>query len=158
MLLHSIWIVFGRSFDVFGAFLQRDIFSFPQKQPSFPWKLRDIHRKTPVLESLFNKVTGLQCNFIKMRPQQRCFPVDIAKFFRAPILKKICEWLLMFLIYWVIITICFFGNISLVNISLDEKPVFLFLLCFSFLTSRFSPIWIQGTERNYVSTRLAYGN
>ena len=64
----------------------KEIFSFPQKQPSFPWKLRDIHRKTPVLESLFNKVTGLQCNFIKMRPQQRCFPVDIAKFFRAPIL------------------------------------------------------------------------
>ena len=33
-------------------------------------------RKTPVLESLFNKVSGLQAsNFIKNRLQHTCFPV-----------------------------------------------------------------------------------
>ena len=30
------------------------------------------------------------CNFIKKRPQHRCFPLNIAKFLRAPILKNIC--------------------------------------------------------------------
>ena len=39
---------------------------------------------TPLLESLFNKVTGLQaCNFIKRRLQHKCFHVKFAKFFRA---------------------------------------------------------------------------
>ena len=37
-------------------------------------KIRNIHRKTPVLEPLFNKVSGLKaCNFIKKRVQHRCF-------------------------------------------------------------------------------------
>ena len=52
--------------------------------------------ETPVLESLFNK--GHQvCNFIKKRLQHRCFPVIIAKFLRIPILKNICERLLLFI-------------------------------------------------------------
>ena len=54
--------------------------------------------ETPVLESLFNKAGGLQvCNFIKKRLQHRCFPVIIAKFLRIPILKNICERLLLFI-------------------------------------------------------------
>ena len=54
--------------------------------------------ETPVLESLFNKAAGLQvCNFIKKRLQHRCFPVIIAKFLRIPILKNICERLLLFI-------------------------------------------------------------
>ena len=37
-------------------------------------KFHKIHRKTPVLESLFNKVVGLKaCNFIKNRLQHGCF-------------------------------------------------------------------------------------
>ena len=56
-------------------------------------KFRNIHKKTPVLESLFNNVTALQVwNFVKKRLQHRCFPVNNAKFLRTPILKKIC-WL-----------------------------------------------------------------
>ena len=44
--------------------------------------------KKPILESLFNKVAGLQaCIFIKKRFQHRCFPVNIAKSLRGPILK-----------------------------------------------------------------------
>ena len=38
-------------------------------------------QKISVLESLFNKVTGLQGhNFTKKRLQHRCFPVNIANF------------------------------------------------------------------------------
>ena len=48
-------------------------------------KFSNIHRKTPVLESLFNKVAGLKvCNFIKTRLQRRYFPVNVEKFFRTP--------------------------------------------------------------------------
>ena len=43
-----------------------------------------------MLESLFNKAAALQaCNFIKKRLQHRCFPVNIAKFLRTPILMNI---------------------------------------------------------------------
>ena len=35
------------------------------------------------------------CRFIKKRLKHTCFPMNIAKFFRTPILKNICEWLLL---------------------------------------------------------------
>ena len=58
-------------------------------------EFRNIHRKTPVLKSLFNKVTSLQaCNIIKNRLQLKCFSVNFAKFFRTSILKNIWERLL----------------------------------------------------------------
>ena len=42
-----------------------------------------FHRKTPVLESLYNKVADLQvCNFFKKRLQHRSFPVQICKTFK----------------------------------------------------------------------------
>ena len=48
------------------------------------------------MEPLFNKVAGLHTsNFIKKRLQNRCFPMNIAKFSRTPILKNICEGLLL---------------------------------------------------------------
>ena len=48
-----------------------------------------------MLECLFNKVAGVQaCIFVKKRLQHRCFPVNIVKFLRTPILKYICERLL----------------------------------------------------------------
>ena len=54
-------------------------------------------RKTPVLEFLFNKLTGMKAwNFIKKQLQDRCFPGKFAKFLRASILKNICEWMLLF--------------------------------------------------------------
>ena len=77
---------------------------FLQKQPpevfyknSSPEKFRNISRKTPVSESLFNKVAGHKvaglkvCNFLKKRLQQRCFRVNIAKFLRTLILKNISK-------------------------------------------------------------------
>ena len=52
--------------------------------------------ETYALESLLNKVTGLEaCNFIKKGLKHRCFPVNTAKFLRTPILKNIWELLLL---------------------------------------------------------------
>ena len=46
----------------------------------------NFNRKTPVLDSLFNKVAGPQaCYFIKKRLQHRCFPVKFAKLLRTHI-------------------------------------------------------------------------
>ena len=47
----------------------------------FKLKFRKFHKETPVLESLFNKVSGLKaCNFIKKRIQHSCFPLKFARF------------------------------------------------------------------------------
>ena len=55
-------------------------------------KFRKFHWKTSVLESLFNKPSGLKaCNFIKKRLQYRCLPLKFAKLLRTPILKNICD-------------------------------------------------------------------
>ena len=44
----------------------------------------------------FNKNAGLQaCNFIENRLQHRCFLVNIAKLLSTPILKNICERLIL---------------------------------------------------------------
>ena len=44
----------------------------------------------------FNKNTGLQGpSFIKKRHEPRCFFANIEKFLRTPILKNICERLLL---------------------------------------------------------------
>ena len=49
-----------------------------------------------MLGVLFNKVAVLQaCSFISKRLQLRCFPMNIAKFLRTPILRNICERLLL---------------------------------------------------------------
>ena len=56
----------------------------------YSYKFRKIHRKTPVPESLFNKVAGLRpCRpLLKKRFWHRCFPVDFAKFLRTPFLTE----------------------------------------------------------------------
>ena len=52
-------------------------------------KVSSIHRKTPVLESLFSRVASLEaCNFLKKRLQYRCFPVNFAKFLRKFYLRN----------------------------------------------------------------------
>ena len=59
-------------------------------------KFRNIPKKKYVVETLFYNVAGIQaCNFIKKRLKHRCFPVNIAKFSRTPILKSILEQLLL---------------------------------------------------------------
>ena len=55
-----------------------------------------IYRETTVLESLCNKVIGPKaCNVFKKTLQHSFFPVNITKFLRTPILKNICERLLL---------------------------------------------------------------
>ena len=47
--------------------------------------------------SLFNKIAGLKtCNFVKNRLQHNCFPVNIAKFLRAPILRNLYKRLFLY--------------------------------------------------------------
>ena len=49
-----------------------------------------------MLESLFNKVAGLQaCNFIKKQLKHRLFCVKIAKFSRTPLFAELLGWLLL---------------------------------------------------------------
>ena len=65
----------------------------------YEWmKVCNIHRKTPVLESLFNKVASLEAyKLMKKRLQRRCFPVNIADFLSKFYLKNttggcFCTW------------------------------------------------------------------
>ena len=59
-------------------------------------EFRNINRKTTVLKSLFNKAAGLQVfNCIKKRLRHNCFPVNIAKFFRAALFIEILRGLLL---------------------------------------------------------------
>ena len=52
---------------------------------------RNMHRKSPVLQSLFNKVKGLKASsFIKNRLHYKRFSLNIAK-----LLKNICKRLLL---------------------------------------------------------------
>ena len=57
-----------------------------------------FHRKTPELESFFNKLAELRAsNFIRNKFQCSCFPVEFAKLLRTPIFKNICGRLLLYL-------------------------------------------------------------
>ena len=59
-------------------------------------KISQYSQENTVFESLFNQFTGLQAsNFIKKRFQHKYFSVNIAKFLKTVILKKICEQLLL---------------------------------------------------------------
>ena len=60
------------------------------------WKFRKMHRKTPLLGSLFNKVAGLQiCNLFKNKPLTHVFPVDIVKFLRTALFIENLWWPLL---------------------------------------------------------------
>ena len=81
--------------DVMIKFCQKQSFA-DVLQNRCPSKLRKFHRRKPVLGSLLNKVVGPKvCNFIKKRPQHRCFPVKCLKFLRAPFLTEHLWWLLL---------------------------------------------------------------
>ena len=61
----------------------------------FSSKFHKIHRRTPVLESLFNKVAGLKaCNFIKNRLQHGCV-VKFANLLRTSFFTEHLRWLLL---------------------------------------------------------------
>ena len=65
------------------------------------WNICNIHRKTPVLESLFNKAAGLEaCKSIKRKLQRRYFPVNITKLLRTAFSIEHLWWLLLELRYF----------------------------------------------------------
>ena len=61
-----------------------------QKRCSY--KFRNIRKKTPALETFFNKDAGLRPEtLLKKTLQQRCFPVKIGKILETALLKNVCE-------------------------------------------------------------------
>ena len=56
-------------------------------------KFRKLHRKTPVLESLFNKDVVLSLRLYLKKLRRRCFSVNFVNYLRAPILLSIYEQL-----------------------------------------------------------------
>ena len=53
-------------------------------------KFYEIHLKAPVLESLFNKVSGLRpAILLKEKLQHRCFQVNFAKFIITPLTEHL---------------------------------------------------------------------
>ena len=74
----------------------KHMFSFKSSHRRCSLKFHKFYRKAPVLESVLNKVAGLQaCNFTKKRLQHWYFPVKFAKFSGTPILKNLCERVLL---------------------------------------------------------------
>ena len=64
---------------------------------SCSYKFRNIHRNHLCWNLFLKNVAGLKaCNLLKKIPQHRCFPLNIAKFLRLPILENICEGLLFY--------------------------------------------------------------
>ena len=79
-----------------------------------------------MLNSLSKKVAGLNpCNFIKKRLQDIRFPVTIAKFLRTPILKNICDRLLLNLSSQSLLIIIYY-KINHINIKLKIIPGMIF--------------------------------
>ena len=92
IFMRRSWSCFLRKYGFY--FLKIIFFKSSHRRCSI--KFRKIYREAPVLESLFNKVAELEaCTFIKKRLQHWCFSVNIAKLLRTPILKNICERLLL---------------------------------------------------------------
>ena len=59
-------------------------------------KFHKIHRKTPVPESLFNKVAGRRpATLFKKRLWHKCFPLNFVKFLRTPFLQNMSGRLLL---------------------------------------------------------------
>ena len=80
----------------FVKFFRRAIIKKPQSGCLCTFlKIKSV---THIFQETFPVSSSLQtCKFSKKRLQHRCFPVNITKFLRAPILKNICRWLLLLL-------------------------------------------------------------
>ena len=61
---------------------------------NMPLDMYSIKKKA--VPKYFAIFTGTHLRWSLFSTKKRCFPVNIAKFLRAPILKNICEWLFMF--------------------------------------------------------------
>ena len=92
-----------------------------KQPPELFLKILQIHKKAPVLESLFYKVASLQaCNVTKKILLQRCFPVKIEKFWRTPISKSIWTtasvyWLLHHILIFTILYSTRFSSLQIAS-------------------------------------------
>ena len=68
---------------------------FVQKQPLEVFFEKKVFLKVLQI-SQENTYVGVFCNFLKKRPQNRCFHVKFAKLIGTPILKNIWKRLLLF--------------------------------------------------------------
>ena len=89
-------ILFFINFKAMSQFQKQQPELFYRKSCSY--KFHNIHSKTPVLETSFNRLAGFKtCNFLEKGLQHtcECFPVNIAKLLRTLILMKICKQLFL---------------------------------------------------------------
>ena len=99
----NVWKV--QNIHLIHKTLRRSSTTHFQKQPGVFYKksvLKNFHyRKTPVMESLSNKVADLKAcqGPWSETPIPKCFPVSIAKSLSTSILKIICKQLLLPLTY-----------------------------------------------------------
>ena len=81
----------------FGKYICGDVSMIIKMKKNDEWKKKDddyqLWRETLVLEFLFKKV--VLKNLLRKRLQHGRFPVNVLKFWRKPILKNICERLLL---------------------------------------------------------------
>ena len=117
----------------FECFFNNEIWAlcvYSQKQPfadvhqkKCALNFRNIHRKTPVLESRV-------CNFIKKRLQHRCFPVINAKFLRKVLFIEHFWWLLIHTSFerWYIRTL-FLSITWTCDITMISWHLYVFKLC-----------------------------
>ena len=89
-------------------------------------KFFKFHRKSSVLESLFNKAAGLRaCNSIKKRLQHRLFPEKFAKFLRTRFFTEEFQLLLLrFNSYFERSSEQKLVRLSAINIRFSQKDVF----------------------------------
>ena len=74
--------------------------SHPRSIKKLLLKISNIHRKTPVLESCFNKVARMKaCNFIKKILQHRCSLKNLEEFLKTPFLKTSANGCSYFIYY-----------------------------------------------------------
>ena len=95
---------------------------------------RKFHRKTPGLESLFNKAAGLKAlNFVKKWLQHSYFPVKLPKFLRTPFLTEHLRWLLL--------SMLLFMNVSSFTSPLPHFHYFLAVLLLSSFEETLSSLY-----------------
>ena len=107
-------------------------------------KFHKIHLKTLVLESLFNRVSGLwPATLLKKRLQHKCFQVNFVKFWRTPFLQNTSVIFLTVSVHKEVLYIC--SNLLL----LEKWTKLTTLLSFHFDNTFLYPLlWMYFIDQN----------
>ena len=96
-------------------------------------KFHKVHLKTPVLESLFNRVSGLRpVILLKKKLQHRCFQVNFVKLLRTTFLQNTSIICLTVLFYKEVLYTCS-------NLLLEKWTKLTILLSFHFANTFYTP-------------------